>query len=85
MKYTANPIEVNAYKIVSVGEAADDGTLALALENGENVTATAEMMARFTPGEGDYWVIQPDGYTYLNPAAVFESKYAPTPVADPSV
>lgn len=27
----------------------------------------------------DYWVIQSDGYVYLNPAKVFERKYTRIP------
>lgn len=33
------------------------------------------MMARYTPVVGDYWVVQEDGYIYLNPRDVFERKY----------
>lgn len=79
-KYTANPVSVTAHKIVSVGEPQPHGAIKhwkmnLALDNGENVVADAGMMARHIPEEGDYWVIQEDGYTYLNPKAVFERKY----------
>jgi len=35
------------------------------------------MIARFEPQLGDYWVIQEDGYVYLNPKEVFERKYSP--------
>ena len=28
-----------------------------------------------TVRQGDYWVIQPDSYVYLNPKDVFERKY----------
>jgi len=52
------------------------GSLALTLENGDNVAATFEMIVRHTPTEGDYWVIQEDGYVYVNPKDVFERKYA---------
>ena len=75
MKYIANPVEVEAHKIIGVG-AQINGTH-LALENGENVTATKEMTARTAPKPGDYWVIQADGYIYLNPKEVFERKYSP--------
>lgn len=82
MKYQANPVIVDAYKIVSVGEPrAHDGiawwSVDLALENGENVTADYKMLARYTPSPGDYWVIQEDGYVYLNPREIFERKYSP--------
>src|ERR1700691_2146243 len=33
------------------------------------------MTARYAPKVGDYWVVQSDGYAYLNPAEVFERKY----------
>lgn len=75
MKYQANPVEVDAQEIVSVGTPLADGSVHLALRNGENVTADAGMVARMTPKEGDYWVVQEDGYTYLNPKDVFERKY----------
>jgi hypothetical protein len=35
------------------------------------------MTARYMPVVGDYWVIQSDGYIYLNPKDVFERKYSP--------
>lgn len=76
MKYLANPVEVEAHKIVSVGHRQDAIGIDLALENGENVHADNQMLARMTPVEGDYWVIQSDGYIYLNPKDVFERKYS---------
>ena len=79
--FVALPTQVDAYTIVSVGEYRnEDHALPLALSNGENVIATKEMLARYMPVAGDYWVIQPDGYIYLNPKDVFERKYAPAPV-----
>lgn len=39
--------------------------------------ATAGMLARMNPNVGDYWVIQEDGYVYLNPREVFRRKYSP--------
>lgn len=87
MKYQANPVIVEAHKIVSVGIEDDFDSQPLALENGENVFATKEMLARMKPVEGDYWVIQSDGYVYLNPKDVFERKYSllPDPYHNPSV
>ncbi len=84
MKYRANPVIVDAYKIVSVGATESHGgikhwKMALALDSGENVIATADMMARYIPEVGDYWVVQSDGYIYLNPKDVFERKYSPLP------
>jgi hypothetical protein len=82
MKYQANPVIVDAFKIVSVGEpSAHDGigwwSVNLALDNGENVTADYKMLARYVPAADDYWVVQSDGYIYLNPKDVFERKYSP--------
>jgi hypothetical protein len=76
MKYVANPVEVEAHKIIGVGNLFAEG-LHLALENGQGVVASPEMTSRMTPKPGDYWVIQSDGYTYLNPKDVFEKKYHP--------
>lgn len=86
MKYVANPgtwlksqhpgeLEVEAHKIVSVGQPNADCSVHVALENGENEIATSGMCSRYKPVAGDYWVIQSDGYTYLNPKEVFERKY----------
>lgn len=82
MKYQANPVIVDAYKIVGTGEVikADPPLpLNLALDNGENAVATPEMQSRYIPTAGDYWVVQSDGYIYLNPKDVFERKYSPIP------
>lgn len=76
--YRANPVEVEAFEIISVAPIKNaDGSLNLALANGTNVIAHPDMLARIMPALGDYWVIQEDGYVYLNPAAVFLRKYAP--------
>jgi hypothetical protein len=77
MKYQANPVIVDAFIIIGVGPILGSGSMHLALQNGEDVIATAAQMSRYIPQEGDYWVVQQDGYTYLNPKAVFERKYAP--------
>lgn len=79
MKYIANPVEVDAHIIISVGPVSSDGSMHLAIQNGENVTATKEMISRYIPQTGDYWVIQPDGYIYVNPKDVFERKYHAAP------
>jgi hypothetical protein len=79
MKYIANPVKVDAHIIIGVGPVLRDGSMHLALQNGENVTANEGMISRMIPKEGDYWVIQSDGYTYLNPKDVFERKYSPEP------
>lgn len=78
MKYIANPVEVDAQVIIGVGTASsEDGSLHLALGNGENFTAEKGMTARYFPAPGDYVVTQADGYVYLNPKDVFERKYRP--------
>lgn len=79
MKYQANPVIVDAYKIVSVGQPGHEAGIACALDNGENAIATPEMTARYIPKADDYWVVQSDGYFYLNPKDVFERKYSPLP------
>lgn len=79
MRYVANPVVVDAFKITHVGPLADQGGdfRVLTLEGGRLVQADKEMMSRMTPQVGDYWVIQSDGYIYLNPKDVFERKYSP--------
>lgn len=81
MKYQANPVIVDAFKIVSVAGDGDDYVV-LHLSNNEDVTPTPEMLSRISPVEGDYWVIQSDGYIYLNPKDVFERKYSPVETLD---
>lgn len=76
MKYQANPVIVDAWRITTV-RVLSPGCVAVTLENWPGVVhCGAELTARFTPGVGDYWVMQADGYCYLNPAAVFERKYS---------
>lgn len=77
MKYTANPVEVDAYIIISVGLVLGDGSMHCATQDGENRVASNGMISRYIPTDGDYWVIQSDGYEYLNPKDVFERKYSP--------
>jgi len=76
MKYIANPVVVDAFKIKYM-QPKFDGGIPLILDNDIQVIATNEMISRMIPCVGDYWVIQSDGYTYLNPAEVFERKYSP--------
>ena len=84
MKYIANPVEVEAFKILEIAGAENnvaDQTPTYHLVIGDPlapshvVVATPEMTSRMTPKIGDYWVIQSDGYVYLNPKEVFERKY----------
>lgn len=81
MKYVANPVEVEAFKIIAVEpypEAADGIARSryVRTEDGQSRFADGGMCARYMPGVGDYWVIQSDGYEYLNPKEVFERKYS---------
>jgi len=77
MKYRANPVIVDAAKILIVHRADVAGDRNLVLDDGRKVTASAAMLSRMTPTEGDYYVVQDDGYVYLNPKDVFERKYSP--------
>lgn len=80
MNYRARPVHVKAFIIVGVGPVLPDGSMHCALQNGRDAVATKEMISRFVPGQGDYWVIQSDGYEYVNPKDVFERKYEPVEV-----
>ncbi len=75
MKYQANPVIVDAFKITTISDLREDGSVRIELEDGAVKRASAEMLARFMPGVGDYWVVQEDDYVYLNPREVFERKY----------
>lgn len=82
MKYVANPVIVDAFEILQVKPVVVDkpelltaGSYILHLDNGNQMTATAEMCARMTPAVGDFAVIQEDKYVYLNPRAIFLRKY----------
>lgn len=46
MNYKANPVEVEAHIIISVGPVLSDGSMHLALQNGENVTADKAVFER---------------------------------------
>ncbi len=76
MKYVANPVEVDAFKIVSVGTQDEHGETPFATDDGKNRSADAGMTSRHPVLVGDYLVIQSDGYEYLNPKEVFERKYS---------
>ena len=85
MKYQANPVIVDAYKILELSEMSADGSVKVRLDGQGGSptdidgwhTADSGMCARYRPKEGDYWVVQSDGYIYLNPKDVFERKYSP--------
>lgn len=88
-KYQANPVVVDAFVIVQVDARVERGgdddipahkltNVVVRLEGKEDsASIPKEMLARMTPVPGDYYVIQEDGYAYLNPKAVFERKYSP--------
>lgn len=76
MRYIAKPVEVEAFKIERILDILPSNDITLRLESGQVVTATREMCSRMHPSIGDYWVIQSDGYIYLNPKEVFERKYS---------
>ena len=80
-KYIANPVEVDAFEIVAVfmHPAVEDISrgLDLKLSDGSVEHVTPEMCSRYVPVIGDYYVVQSDGYVYLNPKEVFERKYRP--------
>jgi hypothetical protein len=87
MKYVANPVEVDAFKIVKVhvldgggvfGNRRERFSLELSepLDHSTAFLPSEEMLSRITPIEGDYVVVQSDGYIYLNPKEVFERKYS---------
>ncbi len=76
MRYQANPVIVDAFRILDV-RAVCPPSFVLCLEGGATIHTTPELTARMTPVAGDYWVIQSDGYEYLNPKDVFERKYSP--------
>lgn len=79
MKYRAKPVIVDAFTIIEITPALDGELLyhRLQLDNFQFVRADGPMLARMTPKIGDYWVVQSDGYVYLNPKDVFERKYEP--------
>lgn len=82
MKYIANPVEADAYVIEKISPIIDSSKMELKLSEIGVRFATPAMIARYTPTVGDYFVIQEDGYVYLNPKSVFERKYRPAPGQD---
>jgi hypothetical protein len=81
MRYQALPVIVDAFEIEEVlpGPEAVRKDCASGvqcrLSSGLTLIATAEMLARYSPVVGDYWVVQADGYAYINPLDVFLRKY----------
>lgn len=80
MKFRANPVIVDAFKIIGVipitGASVPPGEYRIQLEDCPgNFICTHQMSARYIPTYGDYWVTQEDGYIYINPRDVFLRKY----------
>lgn len=75
MEYVANPVRVQAFVITAVEQPDRAGGIEIRLEDGRKEFCDFGMTARYLPKEGDYLVIQQDGYKYLNPKEVFERKY----------
>ena len=82
MKYVANPVIVEAKQIVSFNKKEkdfpeDESGSTVTLDDGSTAPVEDGMLSRYEPVPGDYYVIQSDGYVYLNPKDVFERKYSP--------
>jgi hypothetical protein len=77
MKYSANPVIVEARAIKSVCPPTGRHGTVLTFEDGSMLVATLAMTARITPEPGDYEVTESDGYVYLTPRLVFERDYSP--------
>lgn len=73
--YIANPVAVHAAVILAVQENAH-GAL-LTLHDGREYQASAEMLARYTPMQGDYLMTEEDSFEHVNPKDLFERKYRP--------
>lgn len=79
--HRARPVGVWARKIIDVaGNVGGTGHL-LTLDDGGTHVIDNTMTARMFPLNGDYLIVSQDGYAYLNPSDVFESKYEPEPDA----
>lgn len=83
MKYVANPVVVDAFEITEVGVPDSHGMIRLECSDGQARIGNADMTARMKPVAGDFWVIQEDGYHYLNPREVFLRKYRLLNTFDP--
>lgn len=75
-EYVAKPVLVQAGVITEV-HSHDANHMKVVLDNGDEKLVNLGMTSRMQPVIGDYYVIQEDGYVYLNPKAVFERKYGP--------
>jgi hypothetical protein len=78
MKYRANPVEVEAHKIVTVGgkvgdDKLIDGQVALGLEDGSTAVCSQPDDAEV----GDFLITWPDGEMTVYPAEEFNSRFSP--------
>ncbi len=76
MKFEALPNKVDAFAIAECLPVEEDGSRIVIDFEEVEYRVTREMLSRIDPVPGDFLVIQPDGYVYLNPRRVFLSKYA---------
>lgn len=78
MKFTANPVVVDAWRITARSASNGAGQdIEITLEDGTTREITPAMYVRHLPQIGDYFVVQEDGYEYINPRDVFTRKYGP--------
>jgi hypothetical protein len=83
LKYFAIAHEVEANVIVGVGQADENGSLPMCLDNGENLLATPHMFGNSTPTDGDYAVVRWNNLVDIVPKATFETMYSSNPAAAP--
>jgi hypothetical protein len=79
MRFVANPIQVTAFKITSVGPTAggDSRTgIHLTLDDGRSVIAGPAGLATYTPVMGDYYIDEGNGIGFVPMhSAQFERKF----------
>lgn len=78
-KYEYKIRRVEAFQIVDIGHMHADHVpgrpCMVKSDDGKWFDCDSAMTARMYPVIGDYIVLQPDGYMYLNPKKVFEDKF----------
>ena len=69
--------EVWALKIGEGFEVHSDGSVTFGIAEGgfAPVTVAAEVVSRYFPTTGDYYVVYADGYKSISPAKAFEEGY----------
>lgn len=76
--HVANPVRVSAKRIANVDHRLDGtGLIDIMFDDESQTILTDKMVARYVPVVGDYFVIQEDGYGYVNPKDVFEREIQP--------